>query len=50
MLQSMPVRNDFRNLIMITKAKYKQLTDEEKIHNNYFRFSKLKSYVVMNLL
>ena len=21
---------------MITKAKYKQLTDEEKIHNNYF--------------
>lgn len=36
MLQSMPVRNDFRNLIMITKAKYKQLTDEDKIHNNYF--------------
>jgi integrase len=35
-LQSMPVRNDFRNLIIITKARYNKLTDDDKRHNNYF--------------
>ena len=47
MLQSMPVRNDFRNLIMITKTKYNKLTDEEKVHNNYFcRSQKPLSYQI----